>query len=239
MKHISLYKNLVLVVVFLISTISLQGQSNTKKAKTIAEEVVKAMGGTDNYNNIHFIKWDFGKRILYWNKWTGDVRIENPEKEQVILLNVNTLQGKAYKNGILIKDEKKTKKLLNQGKRWWINDSYWLVMPWKLQDNGVTLKHIKTGNLPNENKADILQLTFESVGVTPNNKYWVYVDQKDHLIKQWDFFKNFNDNEPKFSKPWDNYQKTGKILLSFNRSDFGPKNVVVKQELDSKIFTEL
>lgn len=239
MKRLSTIKTLIVFTITILTVFSAQGQSETEKAKTIAKEVITAMGGVENYNNTHFIQWDFGKRTLFWDKWTGDVRVENPEKSQVILVNINTLNGKAYENGSLVEDEKKNKKLLKQAKNWWINDSYWLVMPWKLQDPGVTLKHVKVAALPNGKKADILQLTFESVGVTPNNKYWVYVNQEDHLIKQWEFFKNFNDAEPKFSKPWDNYKKAGNILLSYNRSDFGPKNVVVKQEFDSKIFTEL
>jgi hypothetical protein len=37
--------------------------------------------------------------------------------------------------------------------------------------------------LPNGTTADILQLTFNAVGVT-ENKYWLYVDKEDHLIKQ-------------------------------------------------------
>lgn len=235
----SLINMFIACAITLLPFSAIKAQSNIEKADAIAKEVVNTMGGMENFNNTRFIQWDFGKRTLYWNKWTGDVRIENPTKEQVIIVNINTLEGKAYEEGILINDEKKTKKLLNQGKRWWINDSYWLIMPWKLKDPGVTLKHIKIGELPNGNKADILQLTFESVGVTPDNKYWVYADQKDHLIKQWDFFKNFEDADAKFSKPWDNYQKVGNILLSFNRSDFGPKNVVVKQEFDSEIFNKL
>jgi hypothetical protein len=226
-----------LLLFFSLTTI--QAQSNSEKANGIANAVVEAMGGMENYNNTRFIQWDFGKRTLYWDKWTGHVRIESPEKKFVILVNINTMMGIVYENGILIEDETKTKKLLNQGKNWWINDSYWLVMPWKLQDPGVKIAFLKEDKLPNGKKADVLQLTFDSVGVTPDNKYLVYIDQSDHLIKQWEFFKNFSDTEPKFSKPWDNYQKAGDILLSYNRSDFGPKNVIVKQEFDSKNFTNL
>jgi hypothetical protein len=112
-------------------------------------------------------------------------------------------------------------------------------MPWKLQDPGVTLTYLNTDTLADGKLADVLQMTFESVGVTPENKYLVYVDQQDHLIKQWAFFKNFNDAEPKFIRPWDNYQKTGDILLSFNRSEFGPTHVVVKEDFDATLFSDL
>lgn len=232
-------KNMISLAIILICMVSLHAQSNTEKAISIAKQVEEAMGGTENYNNTHFMQWDFGKRTLYWDKWTGNVRIESPEKNLVILVNINTLTGKAYENGVLISDEKETKKLLNQGKKWWINDSYWLVMPWKLQDPGVTLTYLNTDTLADGKLADVLQMTFESVGLTPENKYLVYVDQQDHLIKQWAFFKNFNDAEPKFIRPWDNYQKTGDILLSFNRSEFGPTHVVVKEDFDATLFSGL
>jgi hypothetical protein len=239
MKRPSVIKNLICILVISISTIPLHAQSNTEKATTIAKEVEVAMGGLENYKNTHFIQWDFGKRTLYWDKWTGNVRIESPDKNLVILVNINTLTGKVFENDTLITDEAETKKLLNQGKNMWINDSYWLVMPWKLQDPGVTLTYLKTDALPNEKIADVLQLTFNNVGVTPENKYLVYVDQQDHLIKQWAFYKNFNDTEPKFIRPWDNYQKAGNILLSFNRSEFGPTKVIVKDAFDVDIFSKL
>jgi hypothetical protein len=65
----------------------------TKKANAIVEEMVTAMGGM-KIMMLHFIQWDFVNRKLLWNKWTGDVRIENPSANQVILVNINTLKAK-------------------------------------------------------------------------------------------------------------------------------------------------
>jgi hypothetical protein len=86
----------------------------TKKANAIVEEMVTAMGGM-NYDAVHFIQWDFVNRKLLWNKWTGDVRIENPSANQVILVNINTLKGKVYENGTLVQDEIKVNGLLEKG----------------------------------------------------------------------------------------------------------------------------
>lgn len=226
--------------IFLIN-MALFAQSPSKKAEEIAQKVLVSMGGVENWNNVKYIQWNFGKRILYWNKWTGDVRVESPEDQLVVLVNINTNKGKAYENGILISDEKQTEKFLKKGKAWWINDSYWLTMPWKLTDPGVDLTYLKSENLPNGNKADVLQMTFENVGLTPNNKYFVYVDQTDGLVKQWSFFQNFYDETPRFTKAWDNYQLLEKVLLSFDRSKDagGPKKVIVKQVFEEKLFTEL
>ncbi len=241
MKYFSLSKTVILLLCVFTITNVVVAQSDSDKANAIVDQMLTAMGGSKNYNNTHYIQWEFGKRKLYWDKWSGDVRIESTENNQCILVNVNTLKGKVFENGIPVEDDVKINKLLKQAKNWWINDSYWLVMPWKLQDPGVTLTYIKTDVLPDGKAADILQLTFSTVGVTPDNKYWVYVDQQDHLIKQWSFYKNFNDAEPQFTRAWDNYQKTGAILLSYNRSKGagGPRNVVVSTNLDSAIFTKL
>jgi hypothetical protein len=88
--------------------------------------------------------------------------------------------------------------------------------------------YVKTEQLPNGTTADILQLTFNAVGVTPENKYWLYVE--DHLIKQWAYYQNFKDSEPKFLKPWNNYQKQV-TFFTFDRpnENVGPKNVIISE----------
>lgn len=237
----TIFKGALIAVALICTSTSVLAQSKDKKAEAIVKEMLTAMGGMNNYNKTQFIQWDFVNRKLFWDKWTGDVRVENPTAKQVILVNINTLNGKVYENGDIVTDETKVNALLEKAKNWWINDSYWLVMPWKLQDPGVTLTYIKTEQLPNGKAVDILQLTFSAVGVTPENKYWLYVDKENHLIQQWAYYKNFNDAEPKFLKPWNNYQKAGNILLSFDRpnEEVGPKNVVVKSNFDASIFTAL
>ncbi|MCG9792617.1 hypothetical protein [Flavobacterium algicola] len=230
---------LIIAVIFVLcSSNFVSAQTDVNK---IVNDVENAMGGVINYNKTKFIQWDFGKRKLFWNKWTGDVRVENPDADQIIILNVNTLKGKVFENGKLVTDADKSNKMLQQAKNWWINDSYWLVMPWKLQDPGVDLSYVKTEQLANGNIADVLQMTFSAVGVTPENKYYIYVDKNDHLIKQWSYFKNFKDSEPKFTMAWDNYQKAGSILLSYDRSkgSNGPKNVLVKNDFDQSLFSNL
>jgi hypothetical protein len=94
-------------------------------------------------------------------------------------------------------------------------------VPWKLQDLGESYL-CQNRTIIKWYNGRYIQLTFNAVGVTPENKYWLYVD-KDHLIKQWAYYQNFKDSEPKFLKPWN--IKTGDILLSFDRpnENVGPK----------------
>lgn len=234
-------KAFIAVAVLTCSISLLHAQTKDKKADAIVKDMLVAMGGVDNYNATRLIQWDFVNRKLSWDKWTGDVRVENPSANQVVLVNMNTMKGKVYENGVQLTDEKKVSALLEKGKNWWINDAYWLIMPWKLQDPGVTLSYIKKDNLLDGKAVDVLQLTFDGVGVTPENKYWLYVGQESHLVEQWAYYQNFNDAEPKFLKPWNNYQKVGGILLSYDRpnENVGPKNVVVKSTVDASLFTSL
>lgn len=230
-----------ITIIILLGIINIQAQENTNKVDLLIEQSFEAMGGINNWNKTHFIQWDFGKRTLYWNKWNGDVRIEKPDENLILIVNINSGKGKALKDGKLITDSKTLKKILQKGKKWWMNDSYWLTMPWKLKDEGVQVKYLKTELLDNGDLVDVLEMTFKNVGVTSKNKYNIYINQKDHLVKQWAFFRNYKDEKPRFIKAWDNYKKVGDILLSFDRSRNagGPKNVIVKAEITSDIFSKL
>jgi len=210
------------------------------KAIEIADQVMLAMGGRKQWDQLHYLAWNFfGVRDLVWDKQSGRVRIDFPRDSSVYLVNVNTMEGKVWRKGQEVTQPDSLAKFLNIGKSIWINDSYWLVMPFKLKDSGVTLKYLRTDTTRQGQSADVLQLTFQEVGNTPDNKYEVFVDQKDHLIKQWAFFKEAQQEEASAIWPWDNYKDYNGLLLSAERSDDkGPKNVRVYETLDNKVFED-
>ncbi|WNJ21061.1 hypothetical protein [Pontibacter sp. G13] len=206
------------------------------KAIEIADQVMEAMGGRQAWDNTHFIKWNFfGARTLTWDKFTGDVRIEEPKNERISLVNVHTGEGKVFEAGMELPADSAVN-LLQRAKSVWINDSYWLVMPFKLKDSGVTLTYAGTDTLPGGAQADKLQLTFENVGDTPQNKYVVWVDQADHLVKQWAYFKDAQDEEPRFITPWIEYAQYGEIQLSGNRGERKLSDISVSEEMDASVF---
>jgi len=207
-------------------------------AVKIADQVMEAMGGRSAWDQTRHFAWTFfGRRHLVWDKQTGQVRIDSPKDSMLYLLNVHTEEGKVMQRGNEITNPDSLKTYLKRGKNMWINDSYWLVMPFKLKDSGVTLDYLREEALPSGQNADVLELTFEQVGVTPDNKYQIWIDQKDHLIKQWAFFVKADDEKPRSIWPWDNYQTYGKILLSANRSDKkGPSDVKVFDSLPDEVY---
>jgi hypothetical protein len=65
----------------------------TKKTNAIVERNGYGIDGM-KIMMLPILSNDFVNRKLLWNKWTGDVRIENPSANQVILVNINTLKAK-------------------------------------------------------------------------------------------------------------------------------------------------
>jgi hypothetical protein len=207
----------------------------------LADSIMHAMGGREAWDNTRFISWNFfDRRDLVWDKHTGRVRIESKPDSTIYLVNINTGEGRVQIKGQeLTEPDSLKKKMLERAKNIWINDSYWLVMPFKLKDTGVTLKYLGQDTLDNKQYYNVLQLTFQNVGRTPENKYKLYVDIHDKLIRHWAYYEVAASDSANFVRPWDNYQKYGTILLSADRSDSGgPKRVQVNESLPDTIFTE-
>lgn len=204
-----------------VAEYSSPGKSD-KKAIQIAREVMKAMGGQTAWDNTHYISWNFfGSRTLLWDKWSGQVRIEWLKRSRKVIVNLHDGSGKVQIDGVEQTHPDSLAKYLEVGKEVWINDSYWLFMPFKLLDPGVTLKYLGRNKTDDGRMADLLQLTFNQVGVTPENKYKVWVDKESRLVTQWAYFQNFTDAQPKFTNRWADYKKYGNIQLSGDRGREG------------------
>lgn len=206
-------------------------------ATLLADKTMLAMGGREAWDNTRYLKWDFfGSRNHTWDKWTGDVRIESPKDSLTILMNINTKEGKAMKGGIEVTDS--LDYFLQAGYEMWVNDSYWLVMPFKLKDSGVTLKYLREDTTQTGATADVVSLSFENVGVTPQNVYEVWVDTDSKLVTQWAYYADSTALEPRFITPWDDYNQYGDIMLSSNRGRNSLSDIEVLIELPAGTMTE-
>ncbi|MFT6811331.1 MAG: hypothetical protein ACJA01_004579 [Saprospiraceae bacterium] len=207
---------------------------------SIVNKTVDAMGGYQKWKAIHYISWTFfGRRDLIWDKYGNRVRIDSPGDSSIYILNMDDMSGRVLLHGQEVMHSDSLSKYLNIAKRIWINDSYWLAMPFKLEDKGVSTKYVRSDTTLVGSAADVLQLTFDGVGVTPQNKYEVYVDKKTDLILQWAFFRDVNQETDPAIWPWDNYKEFNGVLISGNRSDGrGPSNVKVFDALGGRLFED-
>ncbi|MES2796377.1 MAG: hypothetical protein V4683_10440, partial [Bacteroidota bacterium] len=160
------------------------------KAIEIADNVMNSMGGRKNWDKTRYLTWVFfGNRKHVWDKWTGDVRVESIRDKSVTLVNINNNTGKVFRKGALVTEPDSVAKYLKMAKGQWINDSYWLLMPFKMKDSGVTLKYLGETKTQNNEDAFLLGMTFKEVGNTPQNRYQVWVTKNDNLVKQWAYYQ--------------------------------------------------
>lgn len=189
-------------------------------AVVLADQVMHAMGGREAWDKTNVLYWNFfGARTLLWDKENNRVRIDIPGNEMVMALNMDDMSGKVWQGGEELQNADSVEKYLEQGKRIWINDSYWLVMPFKMKDSGVTLFYVGEDTTMTGVKADVVRMTFDNVGVTPDNAYEVWIDYDNKLVQQWAYYSKAENPEPNFVLPWTDYKEYGKILLSGERGE--------------------
>lgn len=207
-----------------------------RRAVEIADSVMERLGGRASWDATRILTWRFfGKRRHLWDKGSGDLRFE--EGGLTVLMNLNTRQGRAWRDGTAVGDPDSLASQLDHAYSAWINDSYWLIMPYKLKDSGVTLKYQGEGMTEQGVSAHVLELTFKDVGLTPHNRYRVWVGAEDNLVRQWSFYAKADDLEPAFVLPWAGWRRYGRIWLA---DDFGRSRhseVAVYEELPASVFT--
>ncbi len=220
-------------------------EGSDAKAIELADAVMAKMGGRRAWNETRYIVWNFfGQRRHVWDKREGRVRIEIDGLEgvpYVYVLNIDTQSGRAWKGGQEVTDPDELTRMMDQAEAMWINDSYWLVMPYKLKDAGVTLKYLGEREMAGGRIADVLQLTFKDVGRTPNNKYLVYVAKDSGLVEQFDYYEHSDDPTPRISAPWRNWKRFGRIMLSGDRGEMRGRparlaDIAVLDELPETVF---
>jgi hypothetical protein len=215
-------------------------EGSDAEAMAIADRVMESMGGREAWDATRFVAWKFfGSRMHYWDKHSGDIRVEGVGREDkkpyLILMNLHSLEGRAWREGQELEGEELSA-MLDSGEAAWINDSYWMFMPYKLKDSGLTLEYVGEGTMEDGRGAEVLQLTFKGIGRTPDNRYLVYVANDSGLVEQWDYFRHADDEEPGFRIPWHNWQPFGRIMLSDDRGQRGHTDLAVYERLPESVF---
>ena len=205
----------------------------------LADTLMYTMGNRLNWDSTRYLRWNFfGMRRHLWDRHTGRVRIESLRDSTTFLLNVWDSTGVVYE-GRRPLDSLEAAPRLQDGVSIWINDSYWLVMPFKLKDSGTRLRYLGDSLTQNNRPAHLLELTFADVGDTPENKYHVWIDQKSGLVSQWAFYKTAEDPKPLFVNSWSDYATHGRVLLSGRRGKNILTEIAVLDSVPERLFREL
>jgi hypothetical protein len=201
------------------------------RAVAIADRVMETLGGKSRWDALVGLRWSFesarndtvlNTRRHSWNKHTGWHRVSGTGRDGapfVFIHNLNTGEGRAWMGGQEIQGDSLAK-LLTRAKAIWINDTYWLLMPYKLRDPGVTLGYadtVRTG----DQVCDKVALSFRNVGNTPGDRYWVHVDRATGRVVKWEMVLQGNQPPP-VAYAWEGWeQKDGLWFATAKRGAEG------------------
>lgn len=208
------------LALLLLATVFPSAGAAETRADAVADRLMAALGGEPAWQATRYLRFTFaGFRTHHWDKHQGRHRLEYTDRDGhawIVLENLGSRQGRAWRDGEELAGEALAE-ALEGAYAAWINDTYWLVMPYKLRDPGVNLTY--DGEEVIDGVAyDKLKLTFDGVGLTPGDTYWAYVNRDTGLMDRWAYvLQSFEEGQPPTQWLWRGWQRYGDILLAPER----------------------
>ena len=225
--------------------------SATQTKQQVFDKIWKAVGGKSKLDKSRYFQFDFaverdGKASIprrhIWDRYTGDYRLETVDdtgKKTVALFNVNSKAGNVYVDGVLQRDTT-ADNLIKKAYAAFINDTYWLMAPLKLQDDGVNTQ-LQANETVDGKTCNVLHINFDKVGLTPGDQYWLYVNGKTGEIIRWKFLLQTQTKESVFN--WSPYLDLGNGLkLSTKKTNIDGQTTIyfpvakILKKVDKDIF---
>lgn len=152
-----------------------------------------------------------------WDRWSGDARVESETDEGTFIATFNTNDpsaGRAWLAGQEL-GEADRGEWLQRAHGMHINDGYWLIMPFKWADPGVNTRYLGEQTDDAGRSWEVVELSFEDVGRTPQNMYHAYINPASGLMERWAHFRTA-DADPSIAD-WTDYTDVGGVQIPMNR----------------------
>lgn len=133
------------------------------EAETMTRKMFEAVNKAA-WDSTAWIKFSYaGRHDLVWDKANGRASVVWGGKK--VIINTTDQSGTAYQNGVMVEGDA-AKTILAEGWKWFYNDTYWVIAPFKAADAGtersiVVLDSGKKG----------LKVQYSTGGVTPGDSY--------------------------------------------------------------------
>jgi len=229
---------LALAVVALLTTPLAGADTREPAAVAVAARTLDAMGGAAAFASLRTLAFDFvverdGKEVAryhhVWDRWDGRYRIEGVNRDGKKVLTLFNVQqpgtGRSWMDGVELHDED-LKKALERAYGRFINDSYWLLMPAKMLDPGVSLA--SEGEAEKDGKRyDVVRLTFgDGVGLTPKDTYWAFVSKETGLMERWEMVLTGQEAKDRSAYLWTDWKTVGGVRLAMSKPSVGNATVI-------------
>ncbi len=237
------------IMILSSSSVSQAEENREPRAVEVVNRAMEAMGGLDTWEGIRLISFKFvDRRTHFWDKQTGDIRQEWTQEDEgvqvnyVVSMNIYTMEGKAWANQRAVPSSE-LPALLEKVYAAWINDTYWLAMPWKFLDPGVNLAYEGTEEIEGT-ICDVVHLSFSDVGLTSGDQYWVYIDKESGMILRWGYIlESYSEGASQTLWDWEEWEEFGGVKISQERVNTVSKrkltlsNIKVMDEVPEKLFS--
>ncbi len=168
-------------------------------ADSLAFLITESAGGLSAWEALPVLRFDFvserdSEEVFrarhLWDRQSGAYRLEYEVGEDSLIVAMFSASdfdmaaptGRAYLNSVPVDSTDMPARLKDAYERF-VNDSYWLLAPFKLFDPGV---HRTLAPDSSDATSEVLHLTFENVGLTPGDQYWLRADSTGKLLS-WSF----------------------------------------------------
>jgi len=202
-------------------------------ARYWARRLISSLGGPEAWQGTRFLRfrWIAGSgeeatgRLHAWDRYTGRYRLEYDRDDGshlVALVNINRIKadslasaGDAWVDGERLQGAERDS-ALRDAYGAFINDSYWLLHPFKYFDPGVHLTWEGRTELSDGRRYPTVHLTFEAdLGVT-NDQYWGFIDPETGRLHAWQYHLQGREEKGDVIR-WEGWESVGDIRLAPRR----------------------
>src|SRR5512141_110209 len=211
------------MAVLLVSVLPLRAQTPrpARTADDVAKRTIEMLAGPA-WEKARYFAFTFnvisGSRSVSryaqrWDRQTGNYRVSGrgPKGDEVeVIMNVNTGKGRAWREGKEVDD---TIELLDFAYRRFVNDTYWLLMPLKSMEPGVSREYIGERTDSCGTLWDLVKLTFGTGA--GQDQSWMWVNRDTGLVDEWDMKPaNTRPEDPAVRVYFHDYRRVGGLLVS-------------------------
>ena len=193
--------------------------------KKIINKVWKALGGKKNWEHSHYLSFIFEQEINnqvtisrshYWDRKTGNYRLETTQKdgsELLVLFNINSKTGQAFINKTKVLSDSLNLHLIDKAFSFYINDSFWLLAPTMLDEPDIAIQK-EMGIIINNKKYYCLKISPRSeTAKMPIGQYWLFIDIRSGEIIRWNYLLKAQKGNAEVAD-WLPYKKIGDMKFS-------------------------
>jgi len=136
-----------------------------KEAEALAQKMQKAVN-YEAYKNTRYFEWSFngGNHQYKWDKENGKVEVK--WADYMVNLNLNDTTRSIVSKQLATVSAKESRDLINTAWNYFNNDSFWLVAPFKVFDEGTERSVVTL-----EDGSKGLLVSYNQGGTTPGDSY--------------------------------------------------------------------